>query len=123
MEKKFKIIGLSLLLVAFGWECFAKTLADNKIKSLLYEMHQKIDRLWECEYADFAQIKQTATIKELSTTNDRWKSYEQIRDNFASADEQEEFGQILRLILYVSGSICLILAEHFKKDCLLEDRN
>ena len=122
MAKKFEIIGLSLLLFAFGWECFAQTLSDNKIESLLVELHHKTDILWECEYADFAQSPQNTTtnnmLVDMNMTNRQWKSYEQIRADFELSDEQEEFGQMARIILYISGSICVILAERFKKGCL-----
>ena len=110
MAKKFEIIGLSLLLVAFGWECFSQTLSDNKVESLLTELHHKIDMLWECEYAEFTQSPQNTTtsiaLVDMNMTNRQWKSYEQIRADFELSDEQEEFGQMARIILYISGSIC-----------------
>lgn len=97
MAKKFEIIGLSLLLVAFGWECFSQTLFDNKTEALLAELHHKIDVLWECEYADFTQSPQNTTtsnmLVDMNMTNRQWKSYEQIRADFELSDEQEEFGQ------------------------------
>lgn len=97
MAKKFEIIGLSLLLVAFGWECFSQTLSDNKVESLLTELHHKIDMLWECEYAEFTQSPQNTTtsiaLVDMNMTNRQWKSYEQIRADFELSDEQEEFGQ------------------------------
>ena len=107
MAKKFEIIGLSLLLVAFGWECFSQTLSDNKVESLLTELHHKIDMLWECEYAEFTQSPQNTTtsiaLVDMNMTNRQWKSYEQIRADFELSDEQEEFGQMARIILYISG--------------------
>ena len=78
MAKKFQIIGLSLLLVAFGWECFSQTLFDNKTESLLAELHHKIDILWECEYADFTKSPQNTTtsnmLVDMNMTNRQWKS-------------------------------------------------
>lgn len=122
MAKKFQIIGLSLLLVAFGWECFSQTLFDNKTESLLAELHHKIDILWECEYADFTKSPQNTTtsnmLVDMNMTNRQWKSYEQIRADFELSDEQEEFGQMARIILYISGSICVILAKGLKKGSL-----
>ena len=122
MAKRLQIIGLSLLLVAFGWECFSQTLFDNKTEALLAELHHKIDILWECEYADFTKSPQNTTtsnmLVDMNMTNRQWKSYEQIRADFELSDEQEEFGQMARIILYISGSICVILAERFKKGCL-----
>ena len=86
MAKRFQIIGLSLLLVAFGWECFSQTLFDNKTESLLAELHHKIDILWECEYADFTKSPQNTTtsnmLVDMNMTNRQWKSYEQIRADF-----------------------------------------
>ena len=122
MAKKLEIIGLSLLLFAFGWECFAQTLFDNKVESLLVELHHKTDILWESKYADFTQNANNTTSSiafvDMNMTNGQWKSYEQIRADFELSDEQEEFGQMVRIILYISGSICVILAERFKKGCL-----
>lgn len=127
MAKKFQIIGLSLLLVAFGWECFSQTLSDNKIESLLAELHHKIDMLWECEYAEFTQSSQNTTtsiaLVDMNLTNKQWKPYEQIRADFKLSDEQEKFGQMARIVLYISGSICVILAEIFKKGCLWRNSN
>lgn len=127
MAKKFEIIGLSLLLVAFGWECFSQTLSDNKVESLLTELHHKIDMLWECEYAEFTQSPQNTTtsiaLVDMNMTNRQWKSYEQIRADFELSDEQEEFGQMARIILYISGSICVILANGFKKGCLWKNND
>ena len=91
MAKKFQIIGLSLLLVAFGWECFSQTLSDKKIESLLAELHHKIDMLWECEYAEFTQSSQNTTtsiaLVDMNLTNKQWKPYEQIRADFKLSDE------------------------------------
>ena len=127
MAKKLEIIGLSLLLFAFGWECFAQTLFDNKVESLLTELHHKIDMLWECEYAEFTQSPQNTTtsiaLVDMNMTNRQWKSYEQIRADFELSDEQEEFGQMARIILYISGSICVILANGFKKGCLWKNND
>ena len=122
MAKKFEIIGLSLLLVAFGWECFSQTLSDNKVESLLTELHHKIDMLWECEYAEFTQSPQNTTtsiaLVDMNMTNRQWKSYEQIREDFSMSDEQEDFGQMARIVMYISGSICVILAKGLKKGSL-----
>ena len=113
MAKGLQIIGLSLLLVAFGWECFSQTLFDNKTEALLAELH---------EYADFTKSPQNTTtsnmLVDMNLTNKQWKPYEQIRADFKLSDEQEEFGQMARIVLYISGSICVILAEIFKKGCL-----
>ena len=103
------------------------TLSDNKVESLLTELHHKIDMLWECEYAEFTQSPQNTTtsiaLVDMNMTNRQWKSYEQIRADFELSDEQEEFGQMARIILYISGSICVILAEIFKKGCLWRNSN
>lgn len=104
MGKRLQIIGLSLLLVAFGWECLSQTLFDNKTEALLAELHHKIDILWECEYADFTKSPQSTTTSnmfvDMNMTNRQWKSYEQIRADFELSDEQEEFGQMARIIVY-----------------------
>ena len=122
MAKKFEIIGLSLLLFAFGWECFTQTLLDNKVESLLAELHHKVDILWECKYADFAHSSENTTtsnmIVDMNRTNHGWLSYEQIRENFKLSDEQEDSSKMVRIVMYISGSICVILAKGLKKDCL-----
>ena len=122
MAKKLEIIGLSLLLFAFGWECFAQTLFDNKIESLLVELHHKTDILWESKYVDFTQNANNTTSSiafvDMNMTNGQWKSYEQIREDFSMSDEQEDFGQMARIVMYISGSICVILAKGLKKGSL-----
>ena len=110
MAKKLEIIGLSLLLFAFGWE------------SLLVELHHKTDILWESKYADFTQNANNTTSSiafvDMNMTNGQWKSYEQIREDFSMSDEQEDFGQMARIVMYISGSICVILAKGLKKGSL-----
>lgn len=116
---KLEALGLLLLLVAFGWECFAQTLANDKTEALLQTLHQKIDVLWDCEYARFAQSEKNVTTSnmfvDLNVENHHWAYYEQIRENFRRLDEQKDTGETVRIVLYIVGSICIISSKWFNK--------
>ena len=112
----FEILGLILLLLSFGLECFSQRMEYHRTEGMILELHEKVDRLWADEYMEFTRSDENKTTSSFymdhNYTNESWKYVgSQLNNDFESVVSQSEISGKIRIVLYVLGSILVILSK------------
>lgn len=113
---EFEIVGLILLLLSFGSECFSQRMEYHRTEGLMLELHEKVDRLWADEYMELTRSDENKTTSsfymDYNATNESWKYVgSQLNNDFESVVSQSEISGQIRMVLYVLGSILVILSK------------
>lgn len=115
VKRWYETIGLALLLIAFGWQCFEEQSSQMKMEGYLYELHENIFAIWECEY-DEALRSDRYNGKAMSTVdydalNNHVKDWGKIKKELTNIEDQTAFFFWIRVVLYIVGSILIIMAK------------
>lgn len=108
-------IGLALLLVAFGWQCWEEQANQMKMDGYFYEMDQKLGAIWMGIYDEALHSNRYHGQATVSTNYDvinaRIQDWGQIQDSFSLLEKQTSFFFWARIVMYCIGSFCVILAK------------
>ena len=112
----FEILGLILLLLSFGLECFSQRMEYHRAEGMILELHEKVDRLWADEYMEYTSSDENKTTSSFymdhNSTNENWKYVgSQLNNDFESVESQSEISGKIRIVLYVLGSLLVILSK------------
>ena len=105
---------MALLLFAFGWQCYADSIAQLKNDVFLREMDEKIDFIFlysEVEHFERLGKKKEAEMLMQQQLGQGWEE-EHIRfiqDKVRVMLAQTELIQSIRIILYVLGSVFVLV--------------
>lgn len=120
-KKWLEPIGLLLLLLAFGWQCFEEFGRQNQFEGYIYEIDQKIEAIWMGVYDEALHSDRyhgdAATYVNYDSLQASSKDWGQIKNSLKDVDRQVEISFGVRAVLYILGSISVILSKiPHKKD-------
>lgn len=114
-------IGLSLILISFGWQCFEENSNSSVYENHILNINEKLNAIWTAEYDE---IIHTERYQKECQRNGRvvlnWFNYESAnqsifkdwkdtKEELNTIESQRNTGWIFKVILYVIGSIFIIL--------------
>lgn len=112
---KIEGIGLILLLISFGWQLFQDELISTEEDSIEYQIHQKLDAIWELNSAIYthSQINNSQTLANINypALSDSWKYWDSIKKHRSSLYAQKEIIGNISILFFIIGSILIIVAK------------
>lgn len=121
--KKIKLylepIGLTFLLIAFGWQCVEERLTEDKYVGYFYEMDQKLQSIWmgvhdEALHSDRYKGSEVVYVN-YDSLNHSMKDWKRIQKDFKQLNRQASFSFTARIFLYLLGSYLVIIAKYKEK--------
>ena len=114
-KKWLEPIGLALLLVSYGWQCFEEHSTQMKIEGYFCEINEKMLAIWEVVY-DEALHSDRYDGKALSwvnydNINKSIKDWGQVQEEMSMVQHQTSCFGLVRIVMYVSGSILVIISK------------
>ena len=108
-------IGLVLLLLAFGWQCWEEQAYQLKVYGLFYEEDQKLEAVWMGIYDEALQSERyhgkASVLVDYDVINRTLRDWGQIRKDFTTLDKQTSFFLWARVVFYVLGSILVVVGK------------
>lgn len=118
-KKWLEPIGLLLLLLAFGWQCFEEFGRQNQFESYVYEIDQKIEAIWMGVYDEALHSDRyhgdAVTYVNYDSLQASSKDWGQIKNSLKDLDRQVKVSFWVRAILYILGSISVIVSKMPRK--------
>jgi hypothetical protein len=102
--KYLEVVGLFLLLIAFGWEIFERKTEEIANGGEWFIVNQKLDQMWGAEKALCETVKCDQFKGSIYINFDSWPQWTQLED----VKEQHECFQLFRIALYIIGSMLVI---------------
>ncbi|MUP40133.1 hypothetical protein [Labilibaculum euxinus] len=113
----FEIIGIFLILVAFGWQQFETDSATLSYEVDLYQTHDKLDAIWGVIADDYAHRYSKDIKSQVSTDFDsilaNWKYWGRMKKEKVIVDSQRELARSIRIFLYVLGSLMVLTRKYY----------
>lgn len=111
----FEPIGLVLLLLSFGWQCLDEHTNQMKVESYMYETNEKLLYVWmgiydEALHSNRYRGKAVVSVN-YDSLNEYIKDWGEVKNEMATLDSQANLFFRIRVVLYVIGSIFIILAK------------
>lgn len=105
-------IGLAILLIAFGWQCWEEHANEIKHEGYVYELDQKLTSIWSGIY-DEALNSERYNGKAMvwvnyDALNQSMKDWNDIQASFKRLNRQTTVFFWIRVVLYVLGSVLVI---------------
>ncbi len=107
--KYLEVVGLCFLLIAFGWETFERKADDISNTGEWYIVNQKLDQVWGAEKALCETVRCDQYKGSISIDFNSWPQWTQLED----VKNQRECFQVIRIILYILGSLFIIYGKFF----------
>lgn len=112
IRKYLEPIGLAILLVAFGWQCWEEHANQIKYEGYVYELDQKLMRIWSGIY-DEALKSERYSGKAMvwvnyDALNQSMKDWNDIQASLKRLNRQTTVFFWVRVVLYVLGSVLVI---------------
>lgn len=115
----FEPIGLFLLLIAFGWQCMDEHSQQMKMEGYLYETNEKLVAIWNGVYDEALHSERyngNATVAvNYDALNNHIKYWNEVKKEMSTLEKQSNLFSLIRVVLYVLGSILIIAAKWPKK--------
>ncbi len=112
-NSKIEGIGLILLLLSFGWQAFQQDISDLAKDQQDYQIHEKLDNIWNVitdMYTHSSSNTSNASTKvNIEAALENWKLYGNILSERTTVEYQAKLFLTIQIILYILGSICLII--------------
>ncbi|MDY6284247.1 MAG: hypothetical protein SPL19_04300 [Fibrobacter sp.] len=102
--KYLEVVGLFLLLIAFGWEIFERKTEEIANGGEWFIVNQKLDQMWGAEKALCETVKCDQFKGSIYINFDSWPQWTRLED----VKEQHECFQLFRIALYIIGSMLVI---------------
>ncbi len=113
--KWFEPAGLILLLVSFGWQCLEEHSAQMKTDAYILEINEKLLFIWDGIYdeairSDRYDGKAMVWVN-YDSHNQSMKTWEQTQKELSDISKQKELFGSIRMVLFVIGSLLVILSK------------
>lgn len=113
--KWFEVIGLALLLIAFGWQCWEENATQTMTEGYLYETNEKLIAIWEGVYDGALHSDHydgnTVVSTNFDAINESFRYWGQVQEEMSTLHKQRNIIFWIRAVLYVLGSIMIIIAK------------
>lgn len=133
MDKRASIIegiGLLLLLFSFGWQCWEESDKEDLQEYELRVLHEKIDHLWNSEYHKYIYSseyndnpirdgKVYLSSMNYISINQSWQHFDKMKELENSFPKDIRINSIIRVLLYVIGSMLILFPKLFPDSKLL----
>ena len=111
----YEALGLSLLLFAFGWQCFEDHSRQMKVVGYLGETYETTFAIWEGIYdealhSDRYKGDWVVSVNYESLHN-HVKDWNQIKNELETIESQENLFFWIRSVFYVLGSVLVIVSK------------
>lgn len=118
--KKAEVIGLCILLGAFCWQSIEDYLRTESDATEQIVLSEKIENLWSMEKMICEKIECYHTEGSSALVVQNVDAFMRKNDSAAIINTQRKFTGMIRIILYILGSILVIIGKMFeKKGCVL----
>lgn len=108
-------IGLLLLLLAFGWQCFEEFGRQNQFEGYIYEIDQKLEAIWMSVYDEALHSERyhgdAVTYVNYDSLHASSKDWGQIKNDLEDVSQQVAISFWVRVVLYILGSISVIASK------------
>lgn len=115
---KLEGIGLILILLAFGWQVFEEDIHVLSSTTDKYQLHEKLDAIWMLLVDEHFEVNERETFPAISTNvdliNKNWKYWSEIVEEKERITYQSKVVSTIRILLYLIGSVMLILPKFHK---------
>lgn len=115
IKRLLEPIGLALLLIAFGWQCWEEHASQMEYEGYIYELDKKLTNIWDAVYDEALHSDrykgQSSVWVNYDSHNQSMKDWNQIQEGFAHLQKQTSFFFWARVVLYILGSILVICAK------------
>ena len=115
---KFEGIGLLLILISFFLQLFQNDLQSSLNETQYYQLHDKLDTLWRVIQNDYSQNHPEAGVSgsiNFEAYSKNWKIYSEEIKELKPWEESIIFFSKLNIILFVIGSIGLIIPKFIEE--------
>ena len=116
----FEPIGLFLLLAAFGWQCLDEQSQQMKMEGYLYETNEKLVAIWEGVYDEALHSERyngkATVVVNYDALNNHIKDWNEVKMGMSTLEKQSNLFFLIRVMLYVLGSILIIAAKWPKRN-------
>lgn len=114
-------IGLLLLLISFGWQCFEDNSNEAVYEAHILNINEKLDAIWAAAYDEVVHTDrfQTECLRNgnmplfwfnyLDANVRTFKDWSSIKEELSVIETQKDFGWICRVVLYILGSILIMI--------------
>lgn len=119
--KNLEPIGLLLILISFGWQCFEDNSNSSVYESHILNINEKLNAIWAAEYDEVIHTEEYQREYQREgkialnwfnyefANNSIFKDWEETKDDLNVIESQRKTGWICKVILYILGSIFIIL--------------
>lgn len=112
-DKKLEGWGLILILVSFGWQFLEVNLTELSNEVDKYQLHEKVDDLYMIiadvySHSEFNNSQVRSSV-DFETINKNWKYWNGLKNEKESLVGQLKWTFYLKSLLFIIGSIFLII--------------
>lgn len=111
----YEALGLSLLLLAFGWQCFEDHSRQMKVVGYLGETYETTFAIWEGIYDEALHSDRYKGDRMVSVNyeslHNHVKDWNQIKNELETIESQENLFFWIRSVFYVLGSVLVIVSK------------
>ena len=116
-----EVIGLLLLLISFGWQCFEDNSNEAVYEAHILNINEKLDAIWAAAYDEVVHTDrfQTECLRNgnmplfwfnyLDANVRTFKDWSSIKEELSVIETQRDFGWTCRVVLYILGSILIMI--------------
>ena len=121
VKNNLEPIGLLLLLFSFGWQCFEEHSNNTVYEAHILNLNEKLNAIWDATYDEVVHTerfqnectRQGKTVSywlNYEDTNRRtFKDWRDTKEEISVVESQRDFGWSCRLVLYILGSVLIII--------------
>lgn len=114
--KNLEAMGLSLLLFAFGWQCFQETADSVVLEGYIGELNEKLYYIMTSEYDEAIKDNNRYQGTAVSYVNydsfhEANKDWYQVQESIAVLKEQGKTFYYIRIVLFIVGSCFVIVSK------------
>lgn len=108
-------VGLVLLLLAFGWQCWEEQANQLKYEGYIYELDQKLEAIWDGVYDEALHSDryngEALVSVNYDALNKTVRDWGQIEKDFTTLNRQTAHFFWARVVLYLLGSAFVIFGK------------
>ncbi|HRX23324.1 MAG: hypothetical protein H6548_02000 [Chitinophagales bacterium] len=117
--KNLEGTGLIFILFSFGWQMFETDLSNQSTYLNNYHIHKKLDKIYMITADLYSQSKLnhsgTYTSADFSDIVNNWEYFDEPGKEIESVNRQLDWTFFFRSLLYIVGSLMLIISKFKSK--------
>lgn len=114
-KNKIEVLGLILLLIAFGWQCWHEYRQETQYKALMYEFNQQLFSIHTLVYNDVLKQDYFAGEERFKIEEGSYApmNYDwiEIQKRNINLEKESEIAFTFRMVFYILGSVLIILSK------------